>query len=88
MEGLKKAGHDGDNIAEVDLALNGLQRALAIECGHDLSKVKLEAFGQTSNSKLPGGTVNISQGASKLIEHLAKSLPSNSIKLSTDKGPK
>ena len=43
MEGLRKAGRHHE-IAEVDLALNGLQRALAIEVGHDLSKVKLESF--------------------------------------------
>ena len=69
------------HILEVDLALSGLQRALAIEAGHDLNKVKTESFGLNINSRLPGGSVNISQGAGKLIENLAKYLPLYSVKL-------
>ena len=69
------------HILEVDLALSGLQRALAIEAGHDLNKVKTESFGLNINSRLPGGSVNISQGAEKLIENLAKYLPLYSVKL-------
>jgi hypothetical protein len=48
-----------------------------ISAGHDLNKVKLEAFGVT-NSGLPGGSVNIQRGAAKLIERLADSINSPS----------
>ena len=54
---------------------------MAIEAGHDLNKVKTESFGLNINSRLPGGSVNISQGAGKLIENLAKYLPLYSVKL-------
>ena len=54
---------------------------MAIEAGHDLNKVKTESFGLNTNSRLPGGSVNISQGAGKLIENLAKCLPLYSVKL-------
>ncbi len=82
LEGLfKKSDHvNVDIVAEVDLALNGLQRSLAIEAGDDLAKVRLEAFGIT-NSTLPGGSVGITKGAKNLVENLAKTLPQGSIKL-------
>ena len=66
-------------MAEVDLVLNGLQRALAVEAGHDLNRVELESFG--ASTLLPGGTVSIN-GTSKLIEKLAQNLPQNCLKLS------
>ena len=78
LESLRKA--QSDNVAEVDLVLNGLQRAMAVEAGHDLNRVKLEAFGGTTI--LPGGTVSITKGASKIIENLAQTLPATSLKLS------
>ena len=80
LDGLIRA--QSDHLAEVELGLNGLQRALAIEAGHDLHRVKLESFGTSTNSKLPGGSVNIRKGASKLIERLKKQLDKESIKLS------
>ncbi len=69
-----------DVVAEVDLALNGFARALAIEAGDDLGKVRLESFGLT-NSSLPGGSVGIAKGAKSLVECLIKNLPSGCIKL-------
>lgn len=82
MESLRRVVPQSDNVAEVDLALNGLQRALSIEAGHDLNKIKMEAFG--TSTVLPGGTVSITKGASKLIEKLAQSLPETCLKLSKD----
>ena len=80
MESLRRVVTQSDNVAEVDLALNGLQRALSVEAGDDLNRIKMEAFG--TSTILPGGTVSINQGASKLIEKLAQSLPETCLKMS------
>lgn len=69
LEALRKA--QSEHLAEVDLALNGLQRALAIEAGHDLNKVKMESF---AHLMLPGGSANICKGAAKLIDKLARNV--------------
>ena len=44
LDGLRKT--QSDQLAEIELGLNGLQRALAIEAGHDLHRIKLESFGK------------------------------------------
>ena len=40
MESLRRVVTQSDNVAEVDLALNGLQRALSVEAGDDLNRIK------------------------------------------------
>ena len=79
LDGLRKT--QSDQLAEVELGLNGLQRALAIEAGHDLHRIKLESFGQSTNSILPGGCVNIRKGAAKMVENLKNHLDKETIKL-------
>ena len=51
LDGLRKTQSD-QLAAEVELGLNGLQRALAIEAGHDLHRIKLESFGDQSFTSL------------------------------------
>ena len=79
LDGLRKT--QSDQLAEIELGLNGLQRALAIEAGHDLHRIKLESFGQSTNSILPGGCVNIRKGAAKMVENLKNHLDKETIKL-------
>lgn len=72
-------GLTGTGHCEVELALNGLARALSIEAGDDLSKVRLEAFGTAS--RLPGGSVSLPQGAGELTGKLKQLLPPRAVKL-------
>ena len=81
LESIRKSESNSScTLVDVDMALAGLQRVLAVEAGDDLSRVRLEMFG--SRVQLPGGHVTFSQGAGSLIEAMKRCLPSDCARLS------
>ena len=70
-------------LSDVDLALSGFSRVLSVECGEDLTKVRLEILGSNEGktSGLPGGNVIVPHGVGEITNRLSYSLPNGSIRL-------
>ena len=70
-------------LSDVDLALSGFSRVLSVECGEDLSKVRLEILGSNEGraSGLPGGNVVVPYGIGELTNKLTSFLPKGSVRL-------
>ena len=60
-------------LSDVDLALSGFSRVLSVECGEDLTKVRLEILGSNEGrtSGLPGGNVIVPHGVGELTNRLS-----------------
>ena len=56
---------------------------LSVECGEDLSKVRLEILGSNEgrSSGLPGGNVIVPSGVGELTNRLANALPAGCVRL-------
>jgi len=67
----------------VELALSGFSRVLSVECGEDLSKVRLEILGSNEGrtSGLPGGNVIVPYGVGEITNRLTNLLPKRSVRL-------
>ena len=70
-------------LSDVDLALSGFSRVLSVECGEDLSKIRLEILGNNEGrvSGLPGGNVIVPKGVSEITNILASRLPQGCVRL-------
>merc|ERR1712223_530834 len=67
-------------LSDVDLALSGFSRVLSVECGEDLTKVRLEILGSNEGrtSGLPGGNVIVPHGVGEITNRLSNLLPNGS----------
>jgi hypothetical protein len=70
-------------LSDVELALSGFSRVLSVECGADLSKVRLEILGSNEGqtSGLPGGNVIVPYGVGEITNRLTNLLPKGSVRL-------
>ena len=69
--------------SDVDLALSGFSRVLSVECGEDLTKVRLEILGSNEGktSGIPGGNVIVPYGVGEITNRLSNLLPKGTIRL-------
>ena len=70
-------------LSDVDLALSGFSRVLSVECGEDLTKVRLEILGSNEGktSGIPGGNVIVPYGVGEITNRLSNLLPKGTIRL-------
>ena len=70
-------------LSDVDLALSGFSRVFSVECGEDLTKVRLEILGSNEGktSGIPGGNVIVPYGVGEITNRLSNLLPNGSIRL-------
>ena len=70
-------------LSDVELALSGFSRVLSVECGEDLSRVRLEILGSNEGrtSGLPGGNVIVPYGVGEITNRLTNLLPKGCVRL-------